>query len=96
MLISLNNLDFEINSFKGIDINNYFDSGKYIAQRNLYGLDFKNEKNELNLNLPLCDSKFEDIKIKENRKINTEMPHKITKNKINKKRTNSTKEKKYK
>ena len=96
MLISLNNLDFEINSFKGIDINNQFDNGKYIAQRNLYGLDFKNKKNDLNLNIPLYNSKFGEIKIKENRKINTEMPLKITKNKINKKRTNSTKEKKYK
>jgi hypothetical protein len=96
MLISLNNLDFEINSFKGIDINNHFDTGKYIAQRNLYGLDFENKKNELNLNLPLYNSKFGDIKIKENRKINTEMPHEITKNKINKKGNNSTKGKKYK
>ena len=96
MLISLNNLDFEINSFKGIDINNHFDTGKYIAQRNLYGLDFENKKNELNLNLPLYNSKFGDIKIKENRKINTEIPQKITKNKINKKRNNSTKGKKYK
>ena len=96
MLISLNNLDFEINSFKGIDINNHFDKAKYTAQRNLYGFDFKNKKNDLNLNLPLYNSKFGDIKIKENRKINTEMPHKITKNKINKKRNNSTKGKKYK
>ena len=58
MLISLNNLDFEINSFKGIDINNHFDTAKYTAQRNLYGFDFKNKKNDLNLNLPLYNSKF--------------------------------------
>ena len=96
MLISLNNLDFEINSFKGFELNNQFDSGKYIAQRNLYGYDFKNKKNDFDLNLPLYNSKFGEIKSKENRKINTEFPHKIMKNKINKKRTNSTKEKKYK
>ena len=96
MLISLNNLDFEINSFKGIDICNQFDTGKYIAQRNLYGYDFKNKKNELNLNLPLYNSKFGEYKTNENRKINTEMPLKITKKQIKKKRNNSTKTKKYK
>jgi len=41
MLTSLNNLDFEINSCRGIDIGNQFDNGKYAAQRNLYGLDYK-------------------------------------------------------
>ena len=96
MLISLNNLDFEINSFKGIDICNQFDTGKYIAQRNLYGYDFKNKKNELYLNLPLYNSKFGEYKTNENRKINTEMPLKITKKQIKKKRNNSTKTKKYK
>ena len=58
MLISLNNLDFEINSFKGIDINNHFDTAKYTAQRNLYGFDFKNKKNDLNLNLITCNCKI--------------------------------------
>jgi hypothetical protein len=96
MLISLNNLDFEINNFKGIDISNQFDTGKYIAQRNLYGFDFKNKKNELDLNLPLYNSQFGEYKTNENRKIKTEMPLKITKNKVNKKRNNSTKTKKYK
>ena len=96
MLISLNNLDFEINNFKGIDISNQFDTGKYIAQRNLYGFDFKNKKNELDLSLPLYNSQFGEYKTNENRKIKTEMPLKITKNKVNKKRNNSTKTKKYK
>ncbi len=41
MLTSLNNLDFEINSCRGIDIGNQFDNGKYAAQRNLYGMDYK-------------------------------------------------------
>jgi hypothetical protein len=41
MLTSLNNLDFEINSCRGIDIGNQFDNGKYAAQRNLYGIDYK-------------------------------------------------------
>ena len=100
MLISLNNLDFEINSFKGIDINNSFDTGKYIAQRNLYGADFKKIKNELNLKLPLSNNKNEIFKFDENRKIYTENPR-LNRgkniNKGNKKRINSTtKGKKYK
>jgi hypothetical protein len=96
MLISLNNLDFEINSFKGIDICNQFDTGKYIAQRNLYGYDFRNKKNELDLNLPVYNTKFGEYKTNENRKINTEMPLKVTKKQVKKKRNNSTKTKKYK
>ena len=96
MLISLNNLDFEINSFKGIDICNQFDTGKYIAQRNLYGYDFGNKKNELDLNLPVYNTKFGEYKTNENRKINTEMPLKVMKKQVKKKRNNSTKTKKYK
>ena len=96
MLISLNNLDFEINSFKGIDICNQFDTGKYIAQRNLYGYDFRNKKNELDLNLPVYNTKFGEYKTNENRKINTEMPLKVMKKQVKKKRNNSTKTKKYK
>ena len=95
MLMSLNNLDFEINSFKPIDISNHFDSGKYIAQRNMYGIDLKNKKNELNIDLPNYNSKLGDFNINENRKINTEMIQKLPKNKINKKRTKSAKGKKY-
>ena len=97
MLISLNNLDFDINSFKGIDIYNKFDSGKYIANRNLYGMNFdsKNDKKEFNLDLPIYNSRF-GIK-NEDRKTNTEMKlNKIEKNKINKKRNNSTKGKRFK
>ena len=96
MLISLNNLDFEINSFKGIDICNQFDTGKYIAQRNLYGYDFRNKKNEPDLNLPVYNTKFGEYKTNENRKINTEMPLKVMKKQVKKKRNNSTKTKKYK
>ena len=97
MLISLNNLDFDINSFKGIDIYNKFDSGKYVANRNLYGMNFdsKNDKKDFNLDLPIYNSRF-GIKI-EDRKTNTEMKlNKIEKNKINKKRNNSTKGKRFK
>ena len=97
MLISLNNLDFDINSFKGIDIYNKFDSGKYVANRNLYGMNFdsKNDKKEFNLDLPIYNSRF-GIK-NEDRKTNTEMKlNKIEKNKINKKRNNSTKGKRFK
>ena len=95
MLMSLNNLDFEINSFKPIDISNHFDSGKYIAQRNMYGIDLRNKKNELNIDLPNYNSKLGDFNINENRKINTEMIQKLPKNKINNKRTKKEKKKKY-
>lgn len=94
MLISLNNLDFDINSFKGIDIYNKFDSGKYVANRNLYGMniDSKNDKKDFNLDLPIYNSRF-GIK-NEDRKTNTEMKlNKIEKNKINKKETIVQKEK---
>ena len=96
MLISLNNLDFEINSFKPIDISNYFDKGKYLAQRNLYGMDLNHKKNELNIDLPSNNKKMDFFNINEDRKINTEMINKVSKNKINKKRTKSAKGKKYK
>ena len=96
MLISLNNLDFEINSFKPIDISNYFDKGKYLAQRNLYGMDFNHKKNELNIDLPNNNKKMDFFEINEDKKINTEMINKVSKNKINKKRTKSAKGKKYK
>ena len=96
MLISLNNLDFEINSFKPIDISNYFDKGKYLAQRNLYGMDLNHKQNELNIDLPSNNKKMDFFNINEDRKINTEMINKVSKNKINKKRTKSAKGKKYK
>ena len=97
MLISLNDLDFEINSFKPIDIINQFDSGKYKAQRNLYGMELKNKKNEINLDLPFSNNnKNNHYNAIENRKINTEMATKISKNTVNKKRTKSAKGKRYK
>ena len=86
MLISLNNLNFEINSFKGIDINNQFDNGKYIAQRNLYGMNLKN------LDLNLSDDRIHENNFKINRKINTEMPR-MNKSQ-NHKKTNSAKTRK--
>ena len=88
MLISLNNLDFEINSFRPIDISNQFNSGNYSAQRNLYGINPKNKKNEFNLDLPIY--KNNRININRNRKINTEMTNR-TNNKVSKKRTKSAK-----
>ena len=63
MLTSLNNLDFEINSCRGIDIENQFDNGKYAAQRNLYGIDYKCGDNSSMYN--------------RNRNINNEMPKRI-------------------
>ena len=63
MLTSLNNLDFEINSFRGIDIGNQFDNGKYAAQRNLYGMDDKNGENPSKYN--------------RNSKANREIPQRI-------------------
>ena len=64
LLASLNNLDFEINSFKGIDINHQFDNGKYAAQRNLYGINFNNKgsnDNPLRSNLPIYNNDINDI-----------------------------------
>ena len=37
MISAINSLNFEINTFKGIDIGNQFSLGKFIANRNLYG-----------------------------------------------------------
>ena len=85
MLISLNNLDFEINSLKGIDINNQFNKGKYAAQRNLYGMDFKNG---INNDSPIYnDDKIYDNNNNGYRNI-TEVPRRINKS-TDKKRANS-------
>ena len=37
MISAINTLNFEINSFKGIDIGNKYNLGKFTANRNLYG-----------------------------------------------------------
>ena len=96
MLIALNNLDFEINSLRPIDISNQFDCGKYIAQRNLYGIN-NYKKNEYNLDLSNYNNKKNKYFFNyENKKINTETPLKISKNKIDKKRTKSAKGKRFK
>ena len=96
MLIALNNLDFEINSLRPIDISNKFDCGKYIAQRNLYGIN-NYKKNEYNLDLSNYNNKKNKYFFNyENKKINTETPLKISKNKIDKKRTKSAKGKRFK
>ena len=82
MLISLNNLNFEINSFKGIDISNQFDNGKYSAQRHLYGMDYKNRisnENPMNLNLNMYNDKLFDSKYNGNRNLKTELPRGINK-----------------
>ena len=70
MLTSLNNLDFEINCFRGVDISNQFDNGKYAAQRNLYGLDLNFGDNSMNLNL-------KSPMYSRNRYFNTEIPQRI-------------------
>ena len=96
MLISLNNLNFEINSFKGIDISNQFDNGKYWAQRHLYGMDYKNRisnENPMNLNLNMYNDKLFDSKYNGNRNLKTELPRGINKSQ-EKKRTISAKKKK--
>ena len=96
MLISLNNLNFEINSFKGIDISNQFDNGKYSAQRHLYGMDYKNRisnENPMNLNLNMYNDKLFDSKYNGNRNLKTELPRGINKSQ-EKKRTISAKKKK--
>ena len=88
MLISLNNLNFEINSLKGVDISNHFDNGKFIAHRNLYGLD--NNYDSFNNNL-YSNKKRKGYNGYKNLK--TEVPRRITKSQ-DKKRTNSAKRKK--
>ena len=95
MLMSLNNLDFEINSFKGIDISNQFDNGKYIAQRNLYGMNYKNRistENPMNLSIYNNKNKYNGIG---NRNIKTEFPQRINKSQ-DKKRAISAKRRKNK
>jgi len=93
MLISLNNLDFEINSFKGIDISNQFDNGKYAAQRNLYGMNYKNRiSNENPMNLSVYNNKN---KYNGNKNIKTEFPQRINRSQ-DKKRAISAKRRKNK
>ena len=90
MLISLNNLDFEINSFKGIDISNQFDNGKYAAQRNLYGMNYKNRisnENPMNLSMYNNKNKYNGKK--------TEFPQRINRSQ-DKKRAISAKKRKNK
>ena len=99
MLISLNNLNFEINSFKGINISNQFDNGKYVAQRNLYGVNYKNRiSNENPINLDLSENNINNIydnKFNRKRKVNTEI--RVGGNKSQeKKRATSNKKRKYK
>ena len=91
LLVSLNNLDFEINSFKGIDINHQFDNGKYAAQRNLYGINFNNKgsnDNPLRSNLPIYNNDINDINNFGNdiqRRMNKSQDKKRTNNKTKKK-----------
>ena len=37
MISAINTLNFEINTFRGIDIGNQYSLGKFTANRNLYG-----------------------------------------------------------
>ena len=56
MISAINSLNFDINTFKGIDIGNQFSLGKFTANRNIYGNnidEFNNigGKNEINMNI---------------------------------------------
>ena len=96
MLISLNNLNFEINSFKGIDINNQFDNGKYVAKRNLYGMDYKNRisnENPMNLNMYNNDKMYEK-RYNGNRNLRTEFPNRINKSQEKKRAIRAKRKKK--
>ena len=86
MLTSLNNLDFEINCFRGVDICRQFDNGKYAAQRNLYGMNFNYGDYSINLNL-------KSPRYSRNRNFNIEIPKliNISQDVNNQKRTNSAK-----
>ena len=46
MISAINTLNFEINSFKGIDIGNKYNLGKFTANRNLYGNNSLKDENE--------------------------------------------------
>ena len=47
MISAINTLNFEINTFRGVDIGNQYSLGKFTANRNLYGNN-KNENNKSN------------------------------------------------
>ena len=44
MISAINALNFEVNTFKGINIGKEFNLGKFTANRNLYGNNLVNEK----------------------------------------------------
>jgi len=43
MISAINTLNFEINTFRGIDIGNQYSLGKFTANRNLYGKNIEND-----------------------------------------------------
>ena len=47
MISAINSLNFEINTFRGVDIGNQYSLGKFTANRNLYGNNFNNEINNM-------------------------------------------------
>ena len=47
MISAINTLNFEINTFKGFNIENRHNLGKFIANRNLFGKNSGNENNEI-------------------------------------------------
>lgn len=47
MISAINSLNFEINTFRGVDIGNQYSLGKFTANRNLYGNNFINENNNM-------------------------------------------------
>jgi len=47
MISAINTLNFEINTFKGIDFGNQYNLGKFTANRNLYGNNFINDNNNI-------------------------------------------------
>ena len=60
LISAINTLNFEINTFRGIDIGNQYNLGQFTANRNLYG---KNQLFENNNNLGLNEgNKIENEK----------------------------------
>ena len=47
MISAINTLNFEINTFKGFNIENRHNLGKFIANRNLFGKNSGNDNNEI-------------------------------------------------
>jgi hypothetical protein len=56
MISAINTLNFDINTFKGIDVRNIYSPGKFTAKRNLYGSGPTIENNNFKEKLKIKDN----------------------------------------